>query len=281
MSLYILLLTNALAGAVLPEGQPAAPDAGTPAPPATQAPAASAPPVPALAASRIAEGDRFMQERRYRDAAFAFQDAANADPTSTEALFKLANAYFVLGYYAQAAGRWSRAAELTQDPAVRKSALENVARAQGRAAQAGGGSPQALGLRPGAGPIAEGTREKARAAYEQGVAQIAARDYAGALHNLTTAIELEPTLAVAFVARGSANIGLRHYADAAADYAYALELAPALAAPLFGLGEANRGLGRPLEARACYERYAASSASDVRPQLQQEARVKARQLVGE
>src|SRR5205085_3074790 len=78
-------------------------------------------------------------------------------------------------------------------------------------------------------PFPYTTLFRSRGAYEQGVQRIQARDYAGALQSLTQAIQLEPTLAVAFIARGSAYIGLRRYAEAAVDYEYALRLAPDMA----------------------------------------------------
>jgi tetratricopeptide (TPR) repeat protein len=232
---------------------------------------------PALAASRIRDGDALMKERRYREAAFAFLDASNADAGHVEALFKLGNAMAVLGYYGQAVEKWERAARLTQDAAIRQSAQDNISRARTKLAQAGA-SPQAAGQPPGSGPVADTTRSQARRAYEQGVQRIGSRDYGGALTSLTQAIQLEPMLAVAYTARGSANIGLRRYAEAAADYQYALELEPGAASPLYGLAESYRALGRNAEARGLYERYAASSATDVRSQLQEESRQKAAKL---
>jgi tetratricopeptide (TPR) repeat protein len=230
-----------------------------------------------LSITRVRDGDALMKERRYREATFAYLDAAHADPGNVEALFKLGNAQAVLGYYAQAVENWNRVAQLTPDAAIRQSALDNVAKAQVRISQQGG-SPQAQGVAPGFGPLAETTRAQARRAYEQGVQRIQARDYAGALQSLTQSIQLEPTLSVAYVARGSAYIGLRRYAEAAVDYEYALRLAPDMASPLYGLGESYRMLGRNAEARASYERYATSTAKDVRPELQAEARQNADRL---
>ncbi|HEY8211903.1 MAG TPA: tetratricopeptide repeat protein [Myxococcaceae bacterium] len=233
---------------------------------------------PALAQQRIADGDAQMKGSRYRDASFAYQDAVNADPSNTEALFKLARAFATLGYYQQAIEKWGRVIEITQDPAIKKSCQDNILRAQAKLVESGGSSPQAQGLPPGSGPIAESTREKARQHYEQGVLQINGRDFTGALASLTQTIQLEPTLAIAYVARGSANIGLRRYAQAAADYQYALKLDGRLASPLYGLGEAYRGLGRPLEARGWYEKYIASQGTDAREDLRTEARQKLQKL---
>jgi tetratricopeptide (TPR) repeat protein len=241
------------------------------------APAPGFTPHPGLSLSRMRDGDALLKERRYREAAFAFLDAVHADGGNVEALFKLGNVLAVLGYYGQAIERWNRVAQLTSDEAIRQSAVENVARAQGRVAQQGG-SPQAQGVAPGFGPVAETARAQGRRFYEQGVQRIQAEDYAGAVQSLTQAVVLEPTLAVAYTARGSAYIGLRRYAEAAVDYEYSLRLAPELASPLYGLGESYRMLGRTPEARAHYERYAASTARDVRPELQSEARQTAERL---
>ncbi|WP_342381033.1 tetratricopeptide repeat protein [Myxococcus stipitatus] len=234
-------------------------------------------PNPALAAARIRDGDALMKERRYREAAFAFLDASHADSGHVEALFKLGNALAVLGYYGQAVEKWESVSRLTQDATIRQSAQDNITRARAKQAQAGT-SPQAAGLAPGSGPVADTTRAQARRAYEQGVQRIGAKDFTTALTHLTQAIQLEPMLAVAYTARGSANIGLRRYAEAAADYQFALELEPQSASPLYGLAESYRALGRNAEARGLYERYAASSAADVRPQLQEESRQKASKL---
>ena len=95
-----------------------------------EAPVASASGQAALASHQIAEGDRLMEEQKYRSASFAYEDAVRADPNNIEALFKLGNADGVLGYYTQAIVNWSKAAQLTNDSAVRKTAVENVALAR-------------------------------------------------------------------------------------------------------------------------------------------------------
>lgn len=267
-----------------PEPAPQPPSADRPASPVLtpQPQSATLPPggtaAPALAAARIADGDQLMKDSRYREATFAYQDASNADPGNVEALFKLGRAYATLGYYQQAVDRWRRVLQLTQDENIRKTTQDNITRAEARMAEVGGSSPPAQGLPPGSGPIASSTRERARQYYEQGVLQINAKDFQNALSSLTQTIQLEPTLAIAYVARGSANIGLRRFAQAAADYQYALKLEPKLAAPLYGLGEAYRGLGRPLEARQYYERYVAAEAADARPELKAEAKKKLEKL---
>ncbi|MCU0698224.1 MAG: tetratricopeptide repeat protein [Myxococcaceae bacterium] len=235
-------------------------------------------PLPSLAARKMKEGDQFMVDKKYREASFSYQDAVNADPNSVEALFKLGNAYAVLGYYSQAIDKWTQVANLTPDPAIKKSAQDNIGRAQQKLAQAGGGSPQEAGKQPGTGPIADSTRTQARQAYEQAVQLIGQRRFGDALASLNQCLQLEPALAVGYIARGSTLIGLRRFAEAAIDYQYALKLDPNLSAPLYGLAEAYKGMNRIDDARQFYQRYVASAAPDVRPDLQSDARAKLDQL---
>ena len=222
-----------------------------------------------------------MGEKKYREASFAYQDAVNADPKNVEALFKLGNAYAVLGYYSQAIERWNVVAATSTDATIKKSAQDNIVKAQTKMASTGGGSPQAQGKAPGSGPVADTTRAQARAYYEQGVKQIGARDYGNALASLSACLQLEPALSVGYVARGSALIGLRRFAEAAVDYQYALRLDPNLGSPLYGLAESYRGMNRPSDARTYYERYVASTAGDVRPELQTDSRSKIDLLRGQ
>lgn len=232
---------------------------------------------PQLAKARLDRGDTFMRQRSYRQAAFAYQDALHAEPGNVEGLFKLGNAYAVLGYYQQAMGRWSRASALTSDPAVKRSAADNLRRA-GEKLIAEGGSPQAAGRPVGSGPVPDAVRTRARQAYEQAVREIGERKYESAIASLSKCIQDEPSLAVAFVARGSAHVGLRRFAEAAADYHHARRLAPELSAPIYGLAETYRAVERREEARLLYTQYAASTASDARPELKEEARKKAAAL---
>ena len=144
--------------------------------------------------------------------------------------------------------------------------------------QTGGSSPQEAGKPPGTGPVADTTRTQARQYYEQGVQLIGQRRYGDALASLSACLRLEPALAVGYIARGSSLIGLRRFAEAAVDYQYALKLDPARSDALYGLAEAYRGMNRVDDARAYYQRYVASNAPDVRPELQSDARTKLDQL---
>ncbi|MEN9797871.1 MAG: hypothetical protein RL653_1567 [Pseudomonadota bacterium] len=244
-------------------------------PPPTLPAAEPAPTNSTLAREKLAEGDALFAQKRYREASFAYQDAVNADGNDVAALFKLGRSYAVLGYFQQAIDRWRRVMLLSPDPSVRKSADDQIKKAEAKLVAQGGGSPQAQGLPAGAGPTSESARASAARLYEEGVKRVMARDYGGAVDHLTDAIKLEPNLGVAWIARGSANIGLRRYVDAIADYEQALKLDPNRASPLYGIAEANRGLRRFSEARTYFQRYAAATAPDVQPSLQAEARKKA------
>ncbi len=240
-------------------------------------PAAAGSSQTAMSLHQVAEGDRLMEEKRFRRASFAYEDALKVDPSNVEALFKLANSEAELGYYTHAIVNWNKATQLSSDAAVRNSAQQNVQRAQGKIIEVTG-----LPLYPGGSasvlPPTDPARGKARAAYEQGVTQINSGEYAGALQSLSQAIELQPTLAMAYAARGSANMGLQRHPAAVSDYESALRLDANLAAPLYGLGEAFEALGRTAEARGYFQRYAASSARDAQPELQLRARQKADKL---
>ena len=274
--------------AAAPAPVPVAANTPAPAPaPTNPAPAPVAAPAPtsapatnlgAVAAKKVAEGDKFWAEKKYREASFAYQDAVNGNPNDVEALFKLGNSYAVLGYYAQAIDRWNTVAQLTPDASVRKSAQDNIAKAQAKMASTGGGSPQEANKAPGTGPVAETTRTQARQYYEGGVQLITQRRYGEALNYLNESLKLEPALTVGYVARGSTLIGLRRFAEAAVDYQYALKLDPARSDALYGLAESYRGMNRIDDARAYYQRYVASNAPDVRPELQSDARTKLDQL---
>lgn len=241
-------------------------------PPQESAPAAEA--LGSLQTRKLAEGDRFWADKKYREASFAYQDAVNADPNNIEALFKLGNSLAVLGYYGQAIEKWQRVAQLSPDEDVRKKASENVTKAQAKMAQAGGSSPQEANKPPGSGPVADGTRSQARQYYESGVQLIVQRRYSEALQALNSCLGLEPALAVGYIARGSTLIGLSRFPEAAVDYQYALKLDGTLSAPLYGLAEAYRGMNRVEDARTYYQRYVGSSAPDVRPELKADAQRK-------
>lgn len=225
----------------------------------------------ALATQKLAEGDKLLAEKKFREASFAYQAACEADDTSFEAHFKLGNALALLGHFPQAIDRWTRATKLSEDPAVRRSAEDNIARAQKKM---GGGA----GAIPGTGPQVELMRLEARRYYEQGVQLVIQRRYGEALAALNDCLRREPTLAVGYIARGSSLIGLRRYAEAVSDYQYALRLEPNLASPLYGLAEAYRGMNRIDDARNYYARYLASQSVDVRPDLIADVRTKLEQL---
>jgi len=231
----------------------------------------------AMALHQVGEGDRLMEEKKYRRASFAYEDAVKVDPSNVEALFKLANSEAELGYYTHAIVNWSKAIQLTNDVVVRNSAQQNIQRARGKIIEVTG-LPLYAGVSASVLPPTDPARGKARAAYEQGVAQINSAEYAAALQSLNQAIELQPELAMAYVARGSANMGLQRYAAAQSDYESALRWDANLAAPLYGLGEALEALGLTAEAAGYFERYAASTARDARSELQLRAKEKADKL---
>jgi tetratricopeptide (TPR) repeat protein len=227
------------------------------------------------AKKKLDEGDKLWAEKKFREASFSYQDAVNAEPNNIEALFKLGNAYAMLGYYSQAIDRWAKVEQLTPDPGVKKSAQDNIARAQQKmTASNGAATPQEANKPPATGPVADSTRTQSRQYYEAGVQLIGQRRYGEALNYLNECLKLEPALTVGYVARGSTLIGLRRFAEAAIDYGYALKLDANMSSPLYGLAEAYRGMNRIEDARAYYQKYITSTSADVRPELQTDARQK-------
>jgi tetratricopeptide (TPR) repeat protein len=131
-------------------------------------------------------------------------------------------------------------------------------------------------------PAAEGEEIRSPAAaaqhYRAALVQLQDREWAKAAAELTRSIRADPSLAVAYAARGSALFGLGRYREASDDYRAALSLDRGLATPLYGLAECYRVLGDAKRAAEMYERYADSSASDVRPDLRTVAAKRAQEL---
>jgi len=243
----------AAAQAASPTSLPVAPAAAT-------APAASPPANPVAAA--IAAGDTALASRRPADAVRAYQDAVRGDPGNALAHFRLGVAYAELDVLDQAIAQWQEVLRL--DPQNR-GAADNIQRAQTKRAAARPPARAAPSVAPAAPPAAPdpATAERlARTDYEQAVGLISQRRYADSVLALNAAIQLQPNLAVAYVARGSAFIGLGRYAEAVQEYLTGLKLNGNLASPLFGLGEAYRGLGDRTHAAQYYQACAQSAAPD-------------------
>jgi tetratricopeptide (TPR) repeat protein len=131
---------------------------------------------------------------------------------------------------------------------------------------------------PAPAPTSASQKQVAAQHYRTALGFLGSRDWAKAVAVLSDAILADPTLAVAFSARGSAQYGLGKYRDAADDYSAAIRLDPKLATPVYGLAECYRVLGEGKKAADMYERYAQSTASDVRGDLRALAVKRAKEL---
>lgn len=283
----------------------------TSAPPVT-APPPAAPPSAALI-EKLGAGDRAWLSGDYRAALFAYQDAVYLDPASAVARIRLARAYTSLNHPDEAERQLRQALELDPGSPEASRLLDELRkpvtappRPAGSVAPAAAMAPAAQGPRsyrltddvaptapapappaaagpggsgagaagaPGAAPAATPNQEAVRR-YRSALAMIGERDFKGAVLELDQALILDPKLGVAFAARASALYGLARYKDAARDYETALPMVPAMATPIFGLAETYRALDDP-RAGDLYARYAASDASDVRPELREAARQRA------
>lgn len=228
----------------------------------------------ALVAAKVRAADVLAADRKVREAAFVLLEALAIDPAHVEARFKLGNAYARLHEYPRAIEAWTKARSLTQDSQVHRTAFSNLKKARAKFARQ---ELEAIS-NPRSNDTSAESRKASHAAYEAGVAAVTRGEYGLAEELFSVSLSLDPNLAVAYIARGSARIGLRTFELAAMDYAYAQQLAPQLAAPVYGLAESYRALGRRTKAREYYLQYAQSQQSDVRPDLQSDARVKASRL---
>jgi tetratricopeptide (TPR) repeat protein len=206
----------------------------------------------------MARGDGLLAQNP-RDALYAYQDAVRAEPNNPKAHFKIGIAYAQLGYFPQAIDEWNRVLQI--DPS-NQGARDNIQKAQARMA---GAQVQAAQAAPPPVTDPAQAQQLAKQDYDQAVALIQQRRYSEAVTSLTTAIQVKPDFAVAFVARGSAMVGLGRFQDAVQDYLHGLSLNSNQAAPLFGLGEAYRGMGDRARAAQYYQECADSSAPDAGP----------------
>jgi tetratricopeptide (TPR) repeat protein len=131
---------------------------------------------------------------------------------------------------------------------------------------------------PGPEPVSAAQKQVAALHYRTALGFLQTRDWTKAVAALSDAILADPTLAVAYSARGSAHFGLGKYREASDDYATAMRLDPKLGTPLYGLAECHRVLGDGKKAAEMYDRYAQSTAPDVRADLKATAARRAKEL---
>jgi tetratricopeptide (TPR) repeat protein len=307
----LVLLLPALAVA---QATAATPPSAAPAASAAAAAQASAAPLPQATLDKIAEGDRSYVAGDFRQALFAYQDATYLSPRSAAARVRLGRAYLALRYPDRAVESAQQALADDPESTDAKTLLEE-SRTQ---AATGGGvatpltampatpapakpgpktyklTPPPDEAKPPSGPRAlaastaiVATPAPAAAApdpaaaaqhYRTAIGLLQNRDWSGAVHELSQAIHDDPNLAVAYSARGSAHFGLGKYAEAAEDYQKASALDPNLGTPVYGLAECYRMLGDKQKAAAAYEKYARSTASDVREDLRAAATKRAAEL---
>jgi len=239
------------------------------------------------ASAALAKGDAAFAAKDYRAALFAYQDATLADPKSVAALLKSGQAYAKLGHDAEAIEQWNRALQLDPNNAEARAALNEARERQAQLAPPPAPpKPAVVVMEKPPEKAPEKPPEKpappppgdAKSHYVAGVNLINQRRYEESLAELDQALQLDPGMAVARVARGSSYIALSKYDAAVKDYAAAHEADPALAAPLFGLAEAYRGLGDNTKAADFYRQFAASTAPDATQALKDYALQNAQSL---
>lgn len=233
---------------------PARPKAGAPVAPAAPAPAAPTPAAPAP----VKPGGRVFKLTQEGEPAPA-RPAAGSPAGST------------------GASAVPRAAGGAAGAAATGGVAAPVAIAEVGAAAAGG-ARAAPADAEAAEPPSAAQKQVAALHYRTALGFLQNRDWAKAVAALSDAILADPTLAVAYSARGSAQYGLGKYRDAAEDYTAAIRLDGKLGTPIYGLAECYRVLGDGKRAAEMYERYAQSTASDVRDDLRAIAAKRAKEL---
>lgn len=247
-------------------------------PPLKTGPAAD----PALALQKMKEGDDHAAAGRFREALFAYQDAAAADPGSPDVLYRLGLGYARLNYFREAAEKWrATIASPRASPSLRSLASVSLEKAQARLGQARPGPAQeTAALSTGTAPTTVApAAPDARASYERGNRLYAARSYGEAIAAYTEALALRPDHAFAYLGRANSFLAQGALAEARRDAEAAVRLAPGSASPLYTLAMVLERQGDRTGAAARYREYAASSAADANPAQKEAASRKAAALV--
>lgn len=308
-------LETAGAPAAAPVPAPPAPPSPAVAPTATSS-AASAPPpppvpttppaavsAPALATAvtaqnarvkeKLAEGDRALREKSFHSAITAYGSAAQLDPKSEEAVFKLGVAYALAGNHKVAILKWEQVLKLNPG---NDAARRNIERAKKKLApesakegkpvepappprSAAAARPELPAAKPAASeppPAAPPAPAPAAspADFDRFIAEAEAAkrkgDAAAVLEAVDRALAIRQD-EKALLLRGEALVILKRYAEAKYAFGKVLAVNQNLAAPLFGLGEASRLAGDVDRAKYYFKLYAASKAPDVNPALVKKA----------
>ncbi|MBN2496856.1 MAG: tetratricopeptide repeat protein, partial [Deltaproteobacteria bacterium] len=234
-------------------------------------------PAPAKAASDVdqkklakllAEGDAEFQKKAFSRAISSYTHAAQLDPKSEEALFKLGVAYAMTGNYNVAIYKWQRVLEI--NPA-NKAARNNIERArakmQGGPPQPPSPAPKVLPAPPEKKPEPE-TSAKGDSSFEAHMARArqlkSQGDAKGVLESVDRALKQKSDPA-ALILKGEALVVLKRYGEAKRTFSKAMVLDPNLAAPFFGLGETCRLAGDADRARYYFKMYVRSKAKDKVP----------------
>jgi tetratricopeptide (TPR) repeat protein len=243
---------------------------------------------PNAAISKIREGDSLFKQARYREALFAYQDAVKLDDQSTNALLKEGLAYANMNYFKEAVGLWQHVIDI--DP-KNQYAPKYIAQAKPRLGQGVAAVDPSAPKPVEAKNLLAGTDSSAKAVtpedeaaakdlYRKAVQLINTQQYDAAIAQLDAALQRNPALVNAYIARGGADFGLHKYSEAVQDYQKAEALSPTMATPVYGLARTYERLNDKLHACDEYRRYANSTANDVQDSLRRQAQDQVTALCG-
>lgn len=226
------------------------------------------------------QGDQYLAQERYDEAAQAYGQALALNPDHVESCVGLGFALSELGQHAQAEAVLRRALARAPDNADVHYILGTLARARGDAPAAILHYRQALTHQPtlefAYRQLFElygetGQSEAAKVLLEQGIQvlpraadfhinlgllQLRANDYAAALAAFRAAAALQPTAPTVQLGLARAYAGLGRLEESITCYRAELARQPDQFEALVGLGGVLERAGRMLEALACYEQAA-------------------------
>lgn len=233
----------------------------------------------ALCNAKIAEGIALRAEGNTREAVFALQDAVQANPKNSKALYELGEAYAAKEYYAQAAARWERVLGMNPSPSLQAQVHDRLTEAYRQMdargiARDGKPAPATTVVVKGKKEAGESARitskplsPPAKEAFLKGTVLFADRDYPGAVHQYDIALVFHPDVSELYSARAAAWLASNDATRALADYTQARRFGPELALPLFGLAESYFALQRNAEALEHYRLFLTSTAVDAKREM--------------
>src|SRR5262245_17921498 len=201
----------------------------------------------------MAKGDQLFEQKDYRAALLEYRRAVSKEPKAGEARRKLARTYRALGSMDAAWREYVRAADVLPDDAD----------AQLDAVQALLDTGQFEDAKVRAERLIGRDSRNVRAHVLRGLATAGLKDLDGAVKDVKTALELDPSRASNYVNLGAIQLALGQSAEAEAALKQAVALAPKDLAPRLALANFYWRVGRKDETEQALKEAVAIAPKDV------------------